>query len=176
MVYGPGGYRFWGFLETRSRCHGLGVDRHSSRDSSILEILKGVEQPQLRVRPPVREVILAAHDRFTRTQPNLRSLGRLKRIWERIWTLFQRTCLNYLRRHWYTLISSSVFVLKRIVALALAKLEYPGQLKLVPSRSERRDKEPFTPFSTAFRPLRPLQPWLFHQAQTEIDNSPNPAI
>ena len=42
--------------------------------------------------------------------------------------------------------------------------------------TERRDKEPFTPFSTAFRPLRPLQPWLFHQAQTEIDNSPNPAI
>ena len=24
--------------------------------------------------------------------------------------------------------------------------------------------------------LRPLQPWLFHQTQTEIDNSPNPAI
>ena len=23
---------------------------------------------------------------------------------------------------------------------------------------------------------RPLQPWLFHQAQTEIDSSPNPAI
>src|SRR5262245_33732903 len=65
----------WGFLETRSRCHGLGVDRHSSRDSSILEILKGVEQPQLRVRLPVREIILAAHDRFTRTQPNLRRSG-----------------------------------------------------------------------------------------------------
>src|SRR5262245_22795499 len=42
--------------------------------------------------------------------------------------------------------------------------------------TERRDKESFTPFSTAFRPLRPLQPWLFHQAQTEIDNPPNPAI
>jgi hypothetical protein len=34
----------------------------------------------------------------------------------------------------------------------------------VSAASERRDKEPFTPFSIAFRPLRPLQPWLFHQA------------
>jgi hypothetical protein len=48
--------------------------------------------------------------------------------------------------------------------------------RLALTSTERRDKEPFTPFSTAFRPLRPLQPWLFHQAQTEIDNSPNPAL
>ena len=50
--------------------------------------------------------------------------------------------------------------------------------RLALTSTERRDKEPFMPFSTAFRPLRPLQPWLFHQAQaqTEIDNSPNPAI
>jgi hypothetical protein len=48
--------------------------------------------------------------------------------------------------------------------------------RLALTSTERRDKEPFMPFSTAFRPLRPLEPWLFHQAQTEIDTSPNPAI
>ena len=29
---------------------------------------------------------------------------------------------------------------------------------------------------TPLRPSRPAQKWVFHQAQTEIDNSPNPAI
>src|SRR5262245_58271240 len=40
------------------------------------------------------------------------------------------------------------------------------------SSTERCDKEPFTPISTAFQPLRPLQPWLFHQAETKLTTLP----
>jgi hypothetical protein len=44
------------------------------------------------------------------------------------------------------------------------------------SSSERRHKAPLANLPTAFRPSRPAQQWVFHQAQTEIDNSLGPAI
>src|SRR5262245_140989 len=52
----------------------------------------------------------------------------------------------------------------------------PKRYKALTMEHYIRNKVFVSPFSTAFRPLRPLQPWLFHQAQTQIDNSPNPAI
>src|SRR5919106_3739478 len=44
------------------------------------------------------------------------------------------------------------------------------------SSTERLHKKPFACLPTPLRPSRPAQKWVFHQAQTEIDNSPNPAI
>src|SRR5215470_3826749 len=37
-------------------------------------------------------------------------------------------------------------------------------------------KESFAHLATALRPSRSIQQWVFHQAQTGIDNSPGPAL
>ena len=49
-------------------------------------------------------------------------------------------------------------------------------LALARTQSERRHKEPLAHLPIALRPSRPIQQWVFHQAQTGIDISPGTAI
>jgi len=44
------------------------------------------------------------------------------------------------------------------------------------SSSERRHIEPFGCLPTALRPSRPVQPWVFHQAEKELTASPGSTI
>jgi hypothetical protein len=73
------------------------------------------------MRRPAREVIFATRGRFACTQPNLRSLERLKNLAAHMDT-FSKNISIIFDGIGCTLIYSSVFVLKRIVALALASI------------------------------------------------------